>query len=791
MNIKLPIVGQIRTGKDADPQVKTVQVPVKEKSVLLGSFLDFFQKKLSNEKSVSSKLLETYAEWVYANVSALGEEVSKLEPQLFKTVLKGGTMDLEEVDSHPLLDLLDRFNDSTTRSDAFYVTETHLELTGDAFYLVEGPKSQPTNLFILQPDHMELKLGDYRDSSSRLIDGYKYSVTVDGKSQEVNYAPDEIIHIKVPNPKNPYRGQSVVEAAAKTLDTDEATTEALINFFRNGMIANFALTTEQRLTSDQIKDLQAQIRSARTGVRNAFKVPILSGGLDVKQLQMSNKEIELIELEKWFRDKIMAMFKNTKTSLGITEDVNRANAEASQLSWKRNVVIPKMARITDALNEFLVPRYGDNLILGFKDPIPEDRGTKAKELVELVTSGILTVDEAREELEYEPITEGDTEIPKALRHINYKSVFRRQGWHGKLLKHKDLYLAARDAAETIVKNRKQKVEPKRPSNRRVMNFWKRVAQIIEELEFQFRPKIEQAILSVAEEAITNVGDESARSNGELFDREAKIAEITSRVEPILTNAVALAGQQANNLLGIKEPYVPKQIKQNDVLSQVRAQIELFAASMLDTDKDILADIIATGLKEGSGIPLIRKAIQDKFAEFSKSQAERITRTEVAWAANRGIVDSYRRSGVVVAKQWLTAPDACSYCAPMNGQIVGLEETYFDEGSEWLGNAETPLKLDYRDVEEPPLHPNCRCTVISVIEGLDPLIEAGGDIERIKDIVGLKTQIAELEAKVDKRTKAYRKLKASKTEDEEYIKQLEELVDAAETPSDPSQSQKTT
>jgi len=56
---------------------------------------------------------------------------------------------------------------------------------------------------------------------------------------------------------------------------------------------------------------------------------------------------------------------------------------------------------------------------------------------------------------------------------------------------------------------------------------------------------------------------------------------------------------------------------------------------------------------------------------------------------------------------------CDYCAPMEGKIVGLDTNYFNKGDTFLGNAETPLKLDYADVTGGTLHVNCRCTIVPI------------------------------------------------------------------------------
>lgn len=734
MKVKLPLIGNIRTGKDAEEQQPTIQtVKVKEKTIASG-VIDLYAGSLSNEKGVSSKLINSFYEWVFANVSVLAEEISKLDLKLYQTNFKGGELVLEEVEEHPILDALDKFNDTTTSSDGFYLTASHLELAGDSFWYVDGNGPNIDNIFILQPDKVELKLGDYKSSSARLVDAYEYKTTTDGKTQTVIYKPEEIIPFKVPNPGNPYRGKSVVEAAAKSIDTDNLSTEASLKFFEQGMIANFALSTDQRLTPEQVKQLQAELKASRTGIKNAFKVPVFSGGLTPTPLQMTNKESELIAQQTWLRDKIMAYFKNTKSSLGITDDVNRANAEASLSGWKRSVIKPKMKRIVDALNEYFVPRFGDNLILSFEDPVPEDRAAKIQEVVELYgkNKAVLTLNEARDLIGFDAVKEDGadevkqpvpdfTPIPAPVKNVSYQKHFRRMKIHSRTKEYQDIYASSKRLAKAWVEKQKA-LKAQAPGRRKVNNFRKRVDQIIDTYEEVFSNKMLQFISNVISEAESNLDKDSARKEGELIDEAKFLEQAQADFNPILSQALAVGGEAANQFLGIEHPYVPKNVKDVNTQEFVRNQIEKFAVSLIATDKDILASIISTGLTRGDSIPQIRRAIQDKFTEYGKTQAERITRTEVARACNSGIVDAYRQSGVVEGKQWLTSGDPCEYCAPLEGKIVELDGNYFDEGSEWLGDAKTPMKLDYEDVGEPPLHPNCRCTTISVIEGIDPLIE---------------------------------------------------------------------
>jgi hypothetical protein len=58
---------------------------------------------------------------------------------------------------------------------------------------------------------------------------------------------------------------------------------------------------------------------------------------------------------------------------------------------------PKLELMVQQLNEFLVPRYGDNLYLDFSDPVPEDRAQRIEEMKAAVgLQPVISINEARE-----------------------------------------------------------------------------------------------------------------------------------------------------------------------------------------------------------------------------------------------------------------------------------------------------------------------------------------------------------------------------------------------------------
>lgn len=753
-----------RTGKPEE--VKSVTV---DKDIgVLGGFFDASKQNLSNEKSISSKLLEANADWVYRNNDVIAKEVSSIEFELYQVGIKNGELEYTEIDDHPLLTLLDKFNETTTKTDGIYITQSHKKMTGDAFWYLDGKGSDINNIFLLQPDHVELVLGDFTDSSDRMVEAYKYKATVDGKEVEKTYEPDQIVHIKTPNPNNPYRGYGAVEAAASTIDLDWLTTDLSKKFFQNGAITNFILSTEGKLQEEQLKRLKAEFKSAYGGSKNAFKTMILGGGLKPTTIQANNREMEFLAQLEWYRDKIMVLFGNTKASLGLIDDVNRASHESSMIAWKRNSVKPEMESIVNALNEYLVPRYGDNLILGFCDPIPEDRQAILDEVKLAVEAKLISRNEARAMLDYDevPGEEHDAvpipgQVPPALENIDVPKILRKRGWYKKLKDYrvykeigKDLAKAKKAKAkrDTIVTVKKAEPEARiheRLTNEQVMEYVGKQLGAVEQVEARFKNKIEQFVLDVKEEALKNYPESQPKQYSKaLINEDEFMVKAELDFAPLLRDIAILSGNEALDLIDEKAQYFGF-----DYEPTIKENVKKFTRSMLDTEQDKMVQIIKQGLDEGLSIPNIRRNMSEAFDDLSKVQAERIARTEVIRTSNEAAIDAWVESGVVEGKQWFTAEDGRvdSECAELNGKIVWtLKGDFYEKDGEF-------------DNGDPPLHPNCRCVVLPVI-----------DKEKAFDADSL-VKIKELEGKIDKRTKEYREIKQKNLEQEQYIKSLEKLL----------------
>lgn len=362
-----------------------------------------FLGRVPPERGLTDQL-KAYHGWVYACVSAIADEIAAMELFLDRRSGKEWT----EVGDHAVLELLGHANPFMSRHDLLEASSAYEDLGGEFFwYMVRtgegGRFSPPQEIWPLRPDLMTVV-----PDKKRFVAGYVYRNPDDGST--VAFDPAEIIHHKRFNPTNPNRGLSTVAAAAIAIDTDQYAAEHNRDFFFNAAQPGAVLETDQELSEVQFKRLKRQWEERYGGRGKAHKTAILEKGLTYKQMSLSPKDAEFIEQRKLSRDEILGIFRVPKSVLGITEDVNRANAEATDYIFATRVIRPRMARMVATLNEFLLPMFGlspSEHRLRFKDPTPENRELEVKLRKEATGIPYRTVNESRTAEGLEPVDGGD------------------------------------------------------------------------------------------------------------------------------------------------------------------------------------------------------------------------------------------------------------------------------------------------------------------------------------------------------------------------------------------------
>ena len=646
---------------------------------------------------------EEYRGWVYTCTKAIAEEVSAMSLHLERSVSGG---DAEEVTNHPALQALERANDMMTKQDLFEATQSYLELVGDCFWLLEREGNQIVAIWPVNPNLVEV-IREKTEKGGEMLAGY----AIKAKREKIAVAKEDMIHFKTFNPLSPWRGIGSVQAAIMAIDTDMASRIWNLNFFENGARPDGVLeyTGNGTLTKEQAERISSKWNEEHGSMRKAHKTAVLANGLTYKPINVSQAEMDFIEQRRFSRDEILSMFRVPKTVIGITEDVNRANAEASDFVFAARTIKPKMSKIVNTLNEFYLPLFpgSEGLKFTFEDPTPEDREKVLASYNNGINNGWMSPNDVRRSEGLPELQNGDaTYLP-----INMVPVGRPAPVQEEAKSKSGIKAAAKEIAEMAAAAMKNE-----EFERRGEALWKATQQRVATFEQKMTKTLYdqfQKQLEVVKEGLPTLNQKAPRQPEDLLDKDAEVQATVDLLTPILKQLQLQEGQEALEFLGFRD--FDYNTDEPSAAKFLDAFAKKMAVSVVDETIRAYTLEIKKGLDNDEDLAAIRQRLEDNFA-FQRVRADKIARTETTRFSNFSTQDAWEKSGVVQAKIWYTSLDerVCPYCGPMHGKEIGLSENYFTKGDEFKGDAERPLTLGYSNVDAPPLHPSCRCTILPVL-----------------------------------------------------------------------------
>lgn len=707
--------------------------------------------------------LEQYKGWVYAAVSKIASECASINIKLMQMDDKG---DVQEVDKHPALDLLDVVNPFTTKSDLIEITKMYELLTGDAFWwLLKGTNGDIVEIWqYLRPDLISVI-----PSKENFISHYNYKVP--GRGETIRFEVDEIIQFKRPNPFNPYRGISPVKAGEWAIGTDNQAAEYNWRFFGNNARPDYVIKFDDGIDSDQAKLLRTQWENAHQGNKNAHRVAILSKG-DVKNIGLSQKDMDFLAQREFSRDEILAMFKVPKALLD-PQEINYASAQVAKNIFAEQVIIPEMKRFINTLNEFLLPHFNDDrLFFDFDSPLEDNPDVLLKRYEVLSKVGAISPNEIRQMEGLEPFEGGDDikpipdgSISNVKKKIKTIIKPRSRSTTAELIKKikdelKDSKALDKKKQLVLTKNG-DKVKTAREKwadkyfkkqDKEIMKDEKEFATLLAR-EFQRQKK--SVLNSMSKKSIGFAFNVKAESN--------QFIDIFSLVQKVL---VLKYGETALEDLGLSGFDMS-----NNAKDYLKKNALIFCTSVNETSKTRISNIIQRGEEKGQDIRTVAKEIEKSFDSWSDiknpgARARSIAHTETARSSNFATVEGWKQSGVVRAKEWYTNPGACPICIPRNGKTISIDKSFN------FPNEITDA--GFGDVSEPPAHVNCRClTLPVVIKKSEQMMMYKKEIDALRASIseteqrGQKT-ISEIQRKADKEVEELRKTrdKLNKTLDEQ-------------------------
>ena len=354
---------------------------------------------------------------VYRCVNEIANNASRVKINLFRGD--------QEVDNHPLLDLLYKPSPTMSQVEWFQSVYSYLLISGNNYMLsVGGDNTPPTELYNLRPDRIKIRTGtrampvayDYM-LKGQVVESYDVDQATGGS---------KVKHIKLFNPLDDYYGMSPIQASSVDIDQHNLANKHNVNLLQNGARPSGAVIFNPKdetgghvqLSDVQRNQLMNDVNQRFSGTGNAGKPMLLEGDFDWKEMGLSPKDMDFIQLKNMSAKDIALVYGVPSQLIGIPDSQTYSNFAEAKLALYNETIIPLLDRIQGDMNEWLVPMFNEQgLELRYDiDSIPamaEQRKRVFESVTAGVRDGILTRNEAREQLGYEPIEGADSLLVQA------------------------------------------------------------------------------------------------------------------------------------------------------------------------------------------------------------------------------------------------------------------------------------------------------------------------------------------------------------------------------------------
>ena len=345
---------------------------------------------------------------VFANVSLLARSTAAPEWHLYRkqpqdgrrrySTSDQGSDQRTEVVKHQALSVLTTPASIMTngiervvwsRFALFELSQTWMELTGKSYWVVQrDPRASfPVGLWPVRPDRM-MPVPD----PDNYLAGWVYTAP-DGR-EKVPLNVDEVIFNRYPDPLDVYGGVGPIQSVLTDIDSARYAAEWNKQFFLNSAEPGGVIEVEENLDDNEWKQLTDRWREGHRGVARAHRVAVLEGGQKWVPNMHTMRDMDFAALRMVGRDLIRESLAMHKVMTGVTDDVNRANAQTGEEVFSSWSVKPRLDRWRDTINTQFLPLFGtagDGVEFDYSFPMPLNREQDNAELTAKAAAALTLV----------------------------------------------------------------------------------------------------------------------------------------------------------------------------------------------------------------------------------------------------------------------------------------------------------------------------------------------------------------------------------------------------------------
>jgi len=289
----------------------------------------------------------------------------------------------------------------------------YMHLNGNSYHYITGVRGYPQHLTLLRPDRVTIKLND----AATEISHYEYRT---GSREPIRYDPESILHVATFSPLNDLYGEPILNAATWGLDSDNMAQAWNVSVLKNLGAPSMLLEAPEHakmMTPQQIKQMRSQFAERYQGYKNAGKPIALAGGYKPHVISWSAKDLDWLAGMVSAQVRIAIVCGVPPELVGIQGQKTYANYKEARRAFYIDTVIPTTKIYLGELVPFLNHWFNDEFEIGIDedkiDALQEDTNDRWTRVDKSRQGGILTTNEARELLGFDPIPGGDSILVNA------------------------------------------------------------------------------------------------------------------------------------------------------------------------------------------------------------------------------------------------------------------------------------------------------------------------------------------------------------------------------------------
>ena len=607
-----------------------------------------------------AKVYQAYV-WVHKAVSRIAENFAPLPVRVINQD--------NQAKSHLITDLLTNVNDTMNAVDLWQRWVVHHMLGGEEFQeVVDDARGRPVELWPRRPDQVGVRPDTAPERALYpRVAGYTF-----GDEKDL-IPPERMIHTKFYNPLSEWRGLAPCRAIREGIVIDVFAQAWSKAFLKSGARPDYAVIAPQGITTSEKEALETALMMKFSGQAGWHRPIILEQGVtDIKTFSFAPKDIEWLEQRKFSRDEVGSIFGVPDSLMGWgpdTYDTETKVLAAMRAFWTLTMLTLINHRDT-SLNHFFTRvrpllKAGEKIATDLSSVgiLQEDIGPKLEQAGKFFALGYAPNDiNARLGLGMPETEAGKVGyLPVNLLPVGGASPLATapKALAAPAKSKKGAVVYGSPEHEALWKSYAAQLVPHERVMQRALkkDFQRQQSEVLRNLRGD---KGKMWAAAIRESVVKDVPLPS--SPADLLDWAAEAKFLAENYLHFFEETAKDFGQHQLDTLGVDLTF---DLRNPAVEPAIRQMSIKFANDINQTTQDqiaaVLRDVLAEADAEGWGIPRIQQEIYGRISTVfdvrkSDYETERIARTEMNKAANKGNIEGMRQSGVVEKKGWLAALD---------------------------------------------------------------------------------------------------------------------------------------